>query len=69
MFNLKHGHDTRLDQINSLNGEISELRLKIDNLQLVNHDLAEEIREKEESAFQYSGKVYNLEMKLEAKES
>lgn len=29
--------------------------------------MAEEVREKEETLFQLSGKIYNLEMKLEAK--
>jgi len=45
------------------------LKEKVDQLDQSNNDMAEEVREKEESLFQLSGKIYNLEMKLEAKEA
>ena len=49
--------------------EIHELKRKIEQLDQSNNDISEEVREKEENLFQLSGKIYNLEMKLDAKEA
>jgi hypothetical protein len=45
------------------------LKRKIEQLDQSNNDVSEEVREKEETLFQLSGKIYNLEMKLDAKEA
>ena len=37
-----------------------ELKAKIDSLQLAVNNSGEELKEKEESMFQLSGKIYNL---------
>lgn len=47
-----------------LEEDISELKAELDALHIKMNNMNEEIREKEESMFELSGKNYNLELRV-----
>ena len=51
-----------------LEEDISEFKAELDALHIKMNNMNEEIREKEESMFELSGKNYNLELRVQAKE-
>ena len=51
-----------------LEEDISEFKAELDTLHIKINNMNEEIREKEESMFELSGKNYNLELRVQAKE-
>ena len=69
MFAGKQKNEELTEANKNYEEEIAELKEKIEHLDQSNNDVSEEVREKEETLFQLSGKIYNLEMKLEAKEA
>lgn len=56
------------EMISRVRAENEELRLKINQMDISLNEIADDSKDKEEKLFEFSGKIYTLQLKLEAKE-
>ena len=54
------------ETVKKLEGQIEQYKMKILELESTLNDITDEVKNKEEQLFEYSGKNFSLEQKIEA---